>query len=307
MSEGPERKKIRPQWVVRSVLDECLSREPQLVEAVVVTIEDKRMLTRCIEEISKIHPIPQFGHLKRIRGNDVILGSILPNDATYLDGLSVALVGKFKQIRRESVPRDAPMLRWQFEMASKYWPCKFHPDKQLESLYSNKIFSNHQVNFHIATMEMCLKLSDKHTNPAIVVDPRDGKIVTVAWSQVHMHPLAHTPMVAIDNVARSQDGGAWECENVTEVLETVQHELGQLPYDGESCGNLTKYGPYLCTGYDVYVLQEPCVMCAMALVHSRIRRIFFHQQTPQGALMSIVQLQTVRELNHHYQVFRIDS
>ena len=25
--------------------------------------------------------------------------------------------------------------------------------------------------------------------------------------------------------------------------------------------------PYLCTGYECYVLREPCTMCAMALVH----------------------------------------
>ncbi|CAA2967331.1 probable inactive tRNA-specific adenosine deaminase 3 [Olea europaea subsp. europaea] len=35
--------------------------------------------------------------------------------------------------------------------------------------------------------------------------------------------------------------------------------------------------PYLCTGYDIYslLLWEPCTMCAMALVHQRIKVIFY--------------------------------
>ncbi|EFH63627.1 hypothetical protein ARALYDRAFT_894978 [Arabidopsis lyrata subsp. lyrata] len=31
--------------------------------------------------------------------------------------------------------------------------------------------------------------------------------------------------------------------------------------------------PYLCTGYDIFLMLEPCTMCAMALVHQRIKRI----------------------------------
>lgn len=64
--------------------------------------------------------------------------------------------------------------------------------------------------------------------------------------------------------------------------------------------------PYLCTGYDIYLVWEPCVMCAMALVHQRIRRIFYAFPNPnEGALGSVHRLQGEKSLNHHYAVFRV--
>ncbi|PON34888.1 Cytidine deaminase, homotetrameric [Parasponia andersonii] len=64
--------------------------------------------------------------------------------------------------------------------------------------------------------------------------------------------------------------------------------------------------PYLCTGYDIYLVWEPCTMCAMALVHQRIRRIFYAFPNPNaGALGSVYRLQGERSLNHHYAVFRV--
>ncbi|CAF2061684.1 unnamed protein product [Brassica oleracea var. botrytis] len=64
--------------------------------------------------------------------------------------------------------------------------------------------------------------------------------------------------------------------------------------------------PYLCTGYDIFLLWEPCTMCAMALVHQRIKRIFYAFPNPTaGGLGSVHRLQGEKSLNHHYAVFRV--
>ncbi|XP_043262831.1 probable inactive tRNA-specific adenosine deaminase-like protein 3 [Colletes gigas] len=68
--------------------------------------------------------------------------------------------------------------------------------------------------------------------------------------------------------------------------------------------NADKWGPYLCTRYWTFLLREPCPLCAMALVHSRVSRIFYgvpNQKT--GVLGSKTILHAVPGLNHRYQVW----
>lgn len=63
--------------------------------------------------------------------------------------------------------------------------------------------------------------------------------------------------------------------------------------------------PYLCTGWDCYTVHEPCAMCAMALVHSRVRRVIFCEpDLRHGALGGSFRLHGQKSLNHHYQVYR---
>lgn len=72
----------------------------------------------------------------------------------------------------------------------------------------------------------------------------------------------------------------------------------------QTATNTEKCGPYLCTGYWAFLLMEPCPLCAMALLHSRVLRIFygiFNKTT--GVLGTKTILHAVPGLNHRYQVW----
>lgn len=63
---------------------------------------------------------------------------------------------------------------------------------------------------------------------------------------------------------------------------------------------------YLCTGLDVYCYREPCVMCAMAMTHSRVGRLFYVEKNGEfGGIESQVQVHCNPCLNHRYRAFRL--
>ena len=62
---------------------------------------------------------------------------------------------------------------------------------------------------------------------------------------------------------------------------------------------------YLLNSFDVYVKYEPCIMCAMALVHSRVSRVFFNKPSSKGALQTLAKLHIMEELNHTFEVYKM--
>ncbi|XP_020103136.1 probable inactive tRNA-specific adenosine deaminase-like protein 3 isoform X3 [Ananas comosus] len=155
--------------------------------------------------------------------------------------------------------------------------------------------------------------------------PYDQKLVNYG-SNFSWHPLRHATLVAIENAAardrklfpnlgslvnnRDLNGGLENDSNngpakrlKTDKLED-RGRLGEEACSSDSSSEAMR--PYLCTGFDIYLVWEPCTMCAMALVHQRIRRVFYASPNPNGgALDSVHRLHGEKSLNHHYSVYRI--
>lgn len=63
-------------------------------------------------------------------------------------------------------------------------------------------------------------------------------------------------------------------------------------------------GSYRLTDTTLYVTLEPCIMCASAIVHARVRRLVFGAWDPRaGGAGSIADVFSLPGLNHRVDVF----
>ncbi|XP_035792758.1 probable inactive tRNA-specific adenosine deaminase-like protein 3 [Anopheles albimanus] len=349
---------------IESILADEYIKPIAMIEVCVGSVADSRHLSKLVPTLARVLPLASLQHLKRVnRDGRIILGPVEELhrklghgaegetlavlleaflrsegliDQSLIDGLCTGM-------KIESVPATQPLLRWQYDLVNSVWPCKFHPNRHNEALYTNTLFGKEEMDQHRKLMELCLWLGkqEKDRPIGVCVNPRlDSRIAAIGVGRSEEHPVWHCPMVLIDMVAVSQSGGIWNRASPAStgaVREDGFHYGGIEPRyerllreqygelfsfgaepirNGETTGlelcelgdpdNLTKYGPYLCTGYDVYLTHEPCIMCAMALTHSRVRRVFYHHLNAKGgALGSLVKLHTIKELNHRYEAFRI--
>ncbi|KAI4125646.1 MAG: hypothetical protein LQ338_004138 [Usnochroma carphineum] len=149
---------------------------------------------------------------------------------------------------------------------------------------------------------------------AVIVEK--GKLVVVAadsrWVGDNFHapdgnergkgrgnPMAHAVMRVIGLVARKrrdllirqspstigQEAGQKASADIggmeDHFLDKPLSELEKEAYEGDA----VKGGGYLCVDMDIYITHEPCVMCCMAMLHSRFGRVVFVQRmTRTGGL-----------------------
>nr|GMD63870.1 probable inactive tRNA-specific adenosine deaminase-like protein 3 isoform X1 [Ipomoea batatas] len=173
-------------------------------------------------------------------------------------------------------------------------------------------------------------LSDDSSNKPIAVYDSISCLHPWKWAEQQFsasfsswHPLRHAAIVAIDHSATRDlqlfpsagyNGYHFDQEDcvLSPLVGSPSKRQKVNPTDVKDMENQTvnpsdeSSRPYLCTGYDIYLVWEPCSMCAMALVHQRVRRIVYaFPNLNAGALGSVHRLQGERSLNHHYAVFRV--
>jgi tRNA(adenine34) deaminase len=84
---------------------------------------------------------------------------------------------------------------------------------------------------------------------------------------------------------------------ITTSDPTAHAEIVALRHAAQLLGN------YRLPDCELYVTLEPCAMCAMALMHARVKRLVYAAADPKtGACGSVIDLFAERRLNHHTSV-----
>lgn len=343
-----EMSSIKSDIHISSILSNDLLYVPEYGTFFVSYISDRKKISSLLTELCTKIPMQKYSFLKRVRNNEILLyrdndyitlekneNSTNPHQRFLISkGISQDTADILTEnIKISEAPIQAPILRWQYDIVSKVWPCKFHQNKNLEIKFENKEFLCEELTFHSTLFQILNSLKIMYGKEcAVAVDSITKKIVAIGMSNIVENPLQHSTMVLIDNVAKSQNGGILhknkKCTNrhytecgidleiynfISESYKSIKlgaqltsSNIGLSQIEASDDNNLSKYGPYLCTGYDIYLTKEPCIMCAMALTHSRARRIFFIEEISNGAVKTLIKLHTIKHLNHHFEVYKIN-
>ncbi|KAL1520283.1 hypothetical protein AB1Y20_023749 [Prymnesium parvum] len=248
-------------------------------------------------------PSAELRHLKRVcRGEGGALAVLLWARAPrpVPPALHAALAPL--KLRAAAVPRHAPLTRAQFSAWGAVWPVHFHESAaaaQLAKFLPPPHAAEHaQIARHMrAAVRLAAAAAARGGAPvgALLVRPS-----ACAWEAADARgasqPLRHALMLCVEQVARDERARREQLAGGAE---------GRKRPECVGVGRADRAEEHLCAGCDAYVTVEPCAMCAMALVHSRVRRVFYAIPAPeQGALGSRFSLHTEHALNHRFQVVR---
>jgi tRNA-specific adenosine deaminase 3 len=267
--------------------------------------------SRLIRIISDRLPLADFGldharraHKNESSGNLELL--ICPVDtfaslaSPKLDDIKNELLSN----RVVSLLKYAPRTKKELEAGRVNWPLVFKPselDKEREkgvsgeevALVVKKIdFAN--ADAHQMKINECLNGSCVSPVGAVMVNPSNGSIVMDSY-RGFQSILKCYPELTRDILAANPlyDPVMLCLRGFGLVLAGQIPGMELLPED-----------QYLCTGLDLYLTEEPGMVSAMALVHSRIRKVFFKSRNIfHGALGSKYMLHTSKALNHRFRVF----
>ena len=64
-----------------------------------------------------------------------------------------------------------------------------------------------------------------------------------------------------------------------------------------------KLGAWRLQDCDIYITLEPCIMCAGAIIQSRIRHVYYGAKDPKGgAIESSINVLEAKSINHHPEI-----
>ncbi|XP_041056143.1 probable inactive tRNA-specific adenosine deaminase-like protein 3 [Carcharodon carcharias] len=328
-------------WELRPVLSDEKLCEVELLEAYAAPIINTKQTSCLIKQLACLYPLNSLPHIKRVRtcrekntdhALEIIICLLRDLNGTDVPNGEVSLSDLFPEGKADGIglgepfhvkiPAYQPLTRPQFEAASQHWPTTFHENKQVTDALQGRLFNAEKRAKMQTFMEKAIEAAklgkEMGMEPvgAVVVNPATDEIIAVGHDcRNGSNPLLHAVMVCIDLVAYGQGGGVFNHNKYPNChfksLESFSDDhvinVGKplLPSkDHSSTGAIVNGLPYICTGYDLYVSREPCVMCSMALVHSRIRTVFYATSSPDGALGTKYKIHTKKDLNHHYDVFK---
>ena len=214
-----------------------------------------------------------------------------------------------------NIPCTESISNEQWKKSNKIWPqCNFisskekyiydhseHEKKEILEIYNNNILNNNDVTCLLYDPKLKLILSKAKKDQKSIIG-HDIMSLLDSYSKILIGNNNKNKHETKENKKDKEENNKYI--KLGEKNPIGPKENDDLLYHIEK-EKEHNYNQYYCEGLYVFTKEEPCMMCAMALIHNRISRLYFSEiNEKEGALISKYSLDNYN-LNHHYLIFQI--
>ncbi|KAJ7696082.1 cytidine deaminase-like protein [Mycena rosella] len=243
----------------------------------------------------------ELGHLKRVRkqgDTSTFLLTVSPLPPSLPEDISLP------EPFLVTVPSSVAVTPTSLTLKSSLWPTVYAPRRkgEVEDWSQGKTRWAWEA-MHVAVKE-ALRWRDKGELPIAAYVPAPYEELDAAspssgfmahdTRQSVAHPLRHAVMNVIRQIADDR------------AHSEVEAVKAQIPASADADDDAPRNGTnYLLTSQILFTTHEPCIMCSMALLHSRVKEVvYLFPMEKTGGCGGATCLPTLPGVNHRFSICR---